>query len=72
MRTLEQKIEQRDTELHRYYDMAVKEKADSEARIKQLRSEIEDLEDKILQCKGLMAKCVRRAEEQGKDESIFK
>lgn len=71
MRTLQEKIEAGDTELQIAYNLAVDMKKSAEEKIELRKHEIEKLEDMLLHAKGTIEHCIRRANEQGFDESIF-
>lgn len=62
---LQRMIDNRETELQRYYDAALEEKALVERVLASIPKQIERLEDELLTLNAEIAKCRRRAEELG-------
>ncbi len=67
---LEQKIKNRDTELHRYYDMLLDEEQSIADRKCYLMSELSKLDDKRKFIIGEKMICQKRALEQGYPDSL--
>lgn len=67
---LENKIANRDTELHRYYDMLLLDEENIADRKAYYLLELSKLDDKAKHIIAEKAKCQKRAAEQGYPESL--